>query len=721
MSSSENNNQTARGDRQQTRFLSLENAKRILKTTVVLSALLLSIWAVVLNQALEPLSDENIEESAILVETEGREADVYCPEGGADIFLGTDFDGNGKLSTDEITSSTKVCHGQQGLSGPQGQQGYEGINGEHGNGSLVNLTALSPGIPCSFGGIQVQSGIDTNRNQFLDSTEVETTAHVCDGRLGDDGEAGEHGNNGSQGYSALIDQQPAPTALCSKGVVMRFGVDDGIDGGIAGDGILHDDEVRESLRICSEQLYQGIVGDIFVNSGDSASSQCYESIANSEIEMYLFAASNGINGCELWMLDVDNTPIMLKDIHPSGDSIPGKILGLQSMETERGLRFVFDADDGVHGRELWVSDGTASGTLMVGDIETGDGIDYTSEITEWMNGVVFTTNGQQGQRMWWTNGSVTTSIWQAPWLTSSASSDLMNQSTSLSSLGQNMLLGDDDRLWFAAKEANIGLEVMQLDSQGTLTMYDLHPFGDSSPSEAMVSNNGLVLVAGDGTGRQLVYLDGTGGLQWLTSMTKEGTTTPVTTMAPKLGLHQIGDSIIFDVVYRGADATLFSYSFATSNLVELSSTILAPGHSLESVTNGNTIWFDCVLASTGMELCQTDGTVEGTHLTVDLMQGISSSLPQALMYTDSTLFVLAEGIDETGTNSGHALWAIDNQVATVAFDPYIGIGNDSNAGTYGGLIASSTHVFFIADDGVHGHELHQYLLPSIQDQWVVWS
>ena len=180
----------------------------------------------------------------------------------------------------------------------------------------------------------------------------------------------------------------------------------------------------------------------------------------------------------------------------------------------RGLRFVFDADDGTHGRELWVSDGTASGTLMVGDIETGDGIDYTSEITEWMNGVVFTTNGGQGQRMWWTNGSITTSIWQAPWLTSSASSDLMNQSSSLSSLGQNMLLGDENRLWFAAKEANIGLEVMQLDSDGTMTMYDLHPFGDSSPSEALVSNNGLVLVAGDGTGRQLAHLDGAGGVQW---------------------------------------------------------------------------------------------------------------------------------------------------------------------------------------------------------------
>ena len=718
MSSSENNNQTARGDRQQNRFLSLENAKRILKTTVVLSALLLSIWAVVLNQALEPLSNEDTEEKAILVETEGRESDVYCPEGGADIFLGTDFDGNGKLSADEITSSTKVCHGQQGLSGPQGQQGYDGSNGEHGNGSLVNLTAISPGIPCSFGGIQVQSGIDINRNQYLDSEEVQTTAHICDGQLGDDGPIGEQGNNGSQGYSALIDQQPAPTALCSKGVVMRFGVDDGIDRGIAGDGLLHEDEVREPLRICSEQLYQGIVGDLNLGVTNGHSSTCSQISFSNKV---LTSGNNGINGCELWMLDVDNTPLLLKDIHSSGDSIPGKILGIQSMETERGLRFVFDADDGIHGRELWVTDGTSSGTLMVGDIETGDGIDYSSEITQWMNGVVFTTNGQQGQRMWWTNGSVTTSIWQAPWLTSSASSDLMNQSVSLSSLGQNMLLGDENRLWFAAKESNIGLEVMQLDSDGTMTMYDLHPFGDSSPSKALVSNNGLVVVAGDGTGRQLAHLDGSGGVQWLTSMTKEGTTTPVTTMAPKFGLHQIGDTILFDAVYRGADATLFSYSFATSNLLELSSTILAPGHSLEPVSNGHTIWFDCVIASTGMELCQTDGTEQGTHLTIDLMQGISSSLPRALMYTDSTLYVLAQGIDQTGTNSGHALWAIDGQTASVVFDPYAGIGNDSSAGTYGGLIASSTHIFFIADDGVHGHELHQYLLPSIQDDWVVWN
>ena len=116
MSSTENNNPRARRDEQRTRFLSRENIVKMLKTTVVLSALLLSIWAVALNKSIE--LDEAIteEDSTILVETEGREADVYCPEGGADIFLGTDFDGNGRLSANEITSSTKVCHGQQGLS-----------------------------------------------------------------------------------------------------------------------------------------------------------------------------------------------------------------------------------------------------------------------------------------------------------------------------------------------------------------------------------------------------------------------------------------------------------------------------------------------------------------------------------------------------------------------------------------------------------------------------
>ena len=270
MSSVENNTQGARRDDRRSRFLSRENIVKMLKTTVVLSALILSIWSIVLHNTVEPIESTD-EESPILVETEGREADVYCPEGGADIFLGTDFNGDGKLSATEITSSTKVCHGQQGLSGPQGQSGFNGENGTNGNSSLVNLTALSPGIPCQFGGIQIESGVDSNHNLYLDENEVETTAHVCDGQLGDEGPEGQQGEDGSQGYSALIEQHPAPTSVCPKGIVMQFGVDDGTDQATANDGILHQDEVKESLRICSEQLYEGLTGDIFSNFGDSMS------------------------------------------------------------------------------------------------------------------------------------------------------------------------------------------------------------------------------------------------------------------------------------------------------------------------------------------------------------------------------------------------------------------------------------------------------------------
>jgi len=49
------------------------------------------------------------------------------------------------------------------------------------------------------------------------------------------------------------------------------------------------------------------------------------------------------------------------------------------------------------------------------------------------------------------------------------------------------------------------------------------------------------------------------------------------------------------------------------------------------------------------------------------------------------------------------------------------VGNDSDAGNYGNLVATSNHLLFIADDGTHGHELHQYLRTSIRHQWMVWD
>ena len=127
----------------------------------------------------------------------------------------------------------------------------------------------------------------------------------------------------------------------------------------------------------------------------------------------LFSSKNGSTDQDLWVTDstVFGTRLV-RDINAgSGESDPGgkpvvyyfgpctyPVSGFFELTG----RLIFQANDGVHGNEIWETDGTESGTYLVKDINTGGGISYPSTSIRIGNSLVFTADDEtvQGRGLW---------------------------------------------------------------------------------------------------------------------------------------------------------------------------------------------------------------------------------------------------------------------------------------------------------------------------------
>ena len=316
-----------------------------------------------------------------------------------------------------------------------------------------------------------------------------------------------------------------------------------------------------------------------------------------------FAADDKVNGTELWKTNGTTIgTVMVKNINTTGSGVyftDGEIVSL-------GGNVYFEGDDGVNGGELWKSDGTETGTVMVKDLRTGPlGCNIES---------IFEFNGA---------------------------------------------------LYFKAHDGINGAELWKSDgtSAGTIMVNDILPGQydglTSNPFEFVKFNNMLYFTARDNTGSSPTL--------WKTDGTGSGTTKVVTSK--------------------------IKFALEPKSLTEYNGNLYFNAYTID--TNGNNIG--------GTELYKTDGTDAGTVLLKDIYPAnYKSSYPQNLTVANNLLFFIADdGVQ------GRELWKTNGSPSgtVIVKDIYVG----SNTGPYYNqgekMAVINNNLFFVANDGISGDEL----------------
>ena len=118
-----------------------------------------------------------------------------------------------------------------------------------------------------------------------------------------------------------------------------------------------------------------------------------------------FSHSDGQSGVELWRSDgTAGGTWQVKDINPGPE--PSAVGLVQNSIVDAGGTLFFSASDGRNGHELWKSDGTEAGTVMVADIRPGPADSYPAHMVAAGSGVYFfADNGVTGIELWHSDGT----------------------------------------------------------------------------------------------------------------------------------------------------------------------------------------------------------------------------------------------------------------------------------------------------------------------------